>query len=114
MKAIQVQRTGGPEVLQLADVPAPQPQPNEVLLKVAAAGVNFIDVYHREGRYPAKLPFVIGQEGAGTVAGVGSEVRDFRPGERVAWTGIVGSYAEYAAVPADRLVRIPASVSERE
>jgi NADPH:quinone reductase len=114
MKAIQVQHTGGPEVLQHIEVPTPQPQANEALVKIAAVGVNFIDVYHREGRYPVKLPFTIGQEAAGTVEKIGSDVRDCRPGDRVAYTGIMGSYAEYAAVPGDRVVRIPAGVSERE
>ena len=114
MKAIQVQHTGGPEVLQYAEVPTPQPQANEALVKIAAVGVNYIDVYHREGRYPVKLPFTIGQEAAGTIASVGSDVRDFRPGDRVAYTGIMGSYAEYASVQADRLVRIPAGIGERE
>jgi NADPH2:quinone reductase len=114
MKAIQVQHTGGPEALQYVDLPAPQPQPNEVLIKIAAVGVNFIDVYYREGRYPAKLPFIVGQEGAGAVASVGGDVGEFRAGDRVAYTGVMGSYAEYAVVPADRLVRIPAGVTERE
>ena len=81
---------------------------------MAAAGVNFIDTYHREGRYPVALPFVIGQEGAGVVSAVGAEVKSVKAGDRVAWTGIMGSYAEYVAVPADRLVKIPQGVSERE
>ena len=76
--------------------------------------MNFIDVYHREGRYPVALPFVIGQEGAGVVSAVGAEVKSVKAGDRVAWTGIMGSYAEYVAVPADRLVKIPQGVSERE
>ena len=83
-------------------------------MKVAAAGVNFIDVYHREGRYPVALPFVIGQEGAGVVSAVGAEVKSVKVGDRVAWSGIMGSYAEYVAVPADRLVHIPQGVSDRE
>ena len=74
MKAIQVQKTGGPEVLTLVDIPAPNPKPNEALVKIAAIGVNFIDTYLREGRYPAPLPFVDGQEAAGTVADIGSDV----------------------------------------
>lgn len=114
MKAILISQTGGPEVLQYAEVPTPQPKPNEALVKIAAAGVNFIDVYHREGRYPVKLPFVLGQEGAGTITEVGSEVHDLKPGDRVAYTGVMGSYAEYAAVPADRLVKIPEHMNEKQ
>src|SRR5258706_3968145 len=107
MKAIQVSQTGGPEVLTLVDLPGPAPKPNEAIVEIKAAGVNFIDVYFREGRYPAPLPFVNGQEGAGLVTEVGVDVRDVRVGDRVAYTGALGSYAEYAAVPADRLIRIP-------
>ena len=107
MKAIQVQKTGGPEVLTLVDLPVPKPKPNEAVLQIKASGVNFIDVYFREGRYPASLPFIDGQEAAGVVTEVGSDVAKLRPGDRVAYTNVLGSYAEYAAVPADRLVRIP-------
>lgn len=107
MKAIQVSQTGGPEVLALVDVPEPKPKPNEAVVQIKSAGVNFIDVYFREGRYPAQLPFINGQEGAGVVTEVGSEVKMFKPGDRVAYTGSLGSYAEYAAVPESRLVKIP-------
>src|SRR5437899_6233911 len=107
MKAIQVQKTGGPEALTLVDIPVPKPKPNEALVKIGAIGVNFIDVYFREGRYPAPLPFIDGQEAAGVVSEVGTEVKSVKVGDRVAYTGNLGSYAEYAAVPADRLVRIP-------
>src|SRR6266481_5966879 len=107
MKAIQVSKTGGPEVLTLVDLPVPTPKPNEALVKITAIGVNFIDVYFREGRYPAPLPFINGQEAAGVVTATGSDVRNVKPGDRVAYTGSLGSYAEYAAVPADRLVKIP-------
>jgi len=107
MKAIQVSQTGGPEVLKLVDLPVPEPKPNEAVVEIKAAGVNFIDVYFREGRYPAPLPFVNGQEAAGVVASVGADVTNVRAGDRVAYTGALGSYAEYAAVPADRLVAIP-------
>src|SRR6185369_14579074 len=110
MKAIQVTQTGGPEVLTLADLPAPKPKANEALLEVKAAGINFIDVYFREGRYPAPLPFVAGQEAAGIVTEVGSEVTNLEVGDRVAYCGIPGSYAEYATVPADRLVKVPAEL----
>ena len=114
MKAIQVKKTGGPEALELVDIPVPQAKPNEAVVKVAAAGVNFIDAYHREGRYPAPLPFVIGQEGAGTVSSVGAEVKTVKEGDRVAWAGVMGSYAEYAVVPAERLVKVPSGVTDRE
>ena len=111
MKAIQVSHTGGPEVLTLVDVPVPTPKPNEALVEIKASGVNFIDVYFREGRYPAPLPFINGQEAAGIVKEVGSEVSDLKPGDRVAYTSSLGSYAEFAAVPAARLVKIPAELS---
>jgi len=111
MKAIQVQKHGGPEVLTIVDLPVPKPKSNEVLVKISAAGINFVDVYFREGRYPAPLPFVDGQEAAGIVSEVGSEVKSWKPGDRVAYSSILGSYAEYAAVPADRLVRIPETIT---
>jgi NADPH:quinone reductase len=111
MKAIQVSQTGGPEVLASVDLPIPKPKPNEALVQIKAAGVNFIDVYFREGRYPAQLPFINGQEGAGVVTEIGTEVTLVQPGDRVAYTGALGSYAEYAAVPANRLVRIPAELN---
>jgi NADPH:quinone reductase len=107
MQAIQVSQTGGPEVLTPVEVPVPSPKPNEALVNIKAAGVNFIDVYVREGRYPTPLPFVNGQEGAGVVTEVGSEVTTIKAGDRVAYTSALGSYAEYAAVPASRLVKIP-------
>ena len=111
MKAIQVQKVGGPEVLTLVDIPIPEPKPNEAVVKVSAAGINFIDVYFREGRYPAALPFVSGQEASGIVSEVGAEVKSFKPGDRVAYTAVMGAYAEYAAVPADRLVRVPEGIT---
>jgi NADPH2:quinone reductase len=114
MKAIQVSQPGGPEALTLVDLPLPKPKANEAVVKLGAVGVNFIDVYFREGRYPAALPFVDGQEGAGVVTEVGSEVSSLKPGDRVAYTGALGSYAEYQAVSADRLVRVPANLDERQ
>jgi NADPH2:quinone reductase len=114
MKAIQVKQVGGPEVLQFVELPVPQPKSDEVVIKVAAVGVNFIDVYFREGRYKAPLPFISGQEGTGTVSAVGSNAKGIRTGDKVAWTGLLGSYAEYAAVPADRLVPVPAGLSEQQ
>ena len=107
MQAIQVSQTGGPEVLTAVDLPVPTPKPDEALVNIKAAGINFIDVYIREGRYPTPLPFVSGQEAAGVVTEVGSEVTTLQPGDRVAYTSVLGSYAEYAAVPASRLVKIP-------
>jgi NADPH2:quinone reductase len=114
MKAIQVQKTGGPEVLTLVDLPVPKPKANEAVVKIAASGVNFIDVYFREGRYPSALPFVDGQEAAGTVTEVGSEVTTVQPGDRVVYTGVIGAYAEYAAVPADRLVHVPDKITDQQ
>jgi NADPH2:quinone reductase len=114
MKAIQVNQVGGPEAMELVDLPVPQPKANEAVVKLAASGVNFIDVYFREGRYKAPLPFVLGQEGAGVVTAAGAEVKSFKVGDRVAWSGLLGSYAEYAAVPADRLVPIPQGVSDHQ
>jgi NADPH:quinone reductase len=114
MKAIQIKQTGGPEVMELVDLPVPEPKSDEAVVKIQAAGVNFIDVYNREGRYKAPLPLVLGQEAAGVVSAVGSQVHEVAVGDRVAYTAILGSYAEYAAVPADRLVKIPAGVGDRE
>ena len=107
MKAIRIHEHGGPEVLQYADIPDPTPQAHEAVVKIDAAGINFIDIYFRTGLYPTKLPFTNGQEGAGTVVAVGADAGDVKVGDRVAYTGVQGSYAEYAAVPADRLVPVP-------
>jgi NADPH2:quinone reductase len=114
MKAIQVPKTGGVEVLTLVDIPTPKPKPNEVIVKIAAAGVNYIDVYFREGRYPVTPPLILGQEASGVVSEMGGDVKDFKPGERVAYVGITGAYAEYEAVPADRLVRVPAGITDHQ
>ena len=114
MKAIQIKTPGGPEVLDLVDLPTPQPKPNEVVIKLGAVGINFIDVYQREGRYKVPLPFIAGQEGAGTVTTVGADVKSVKVGDRVAWSSIQGSYAELAAVPADKLVKIPQGVSDQQ
>ncbi len=111
MKAIQVSQVGGPEVLTLADVPNPVPKANEAVVQIKASGVNFIDVYFREGRYPTPLPFINGQEAAGIVTEIGSDVSEVKVGDRVAYTSSLGSYAEYAAVPAARLVRAPDELS---
>lgn len=114
MKAIQVKQPGGPEAMELVDLPVPQPKSNEAVVKLSASGVNFIDVYVREGRYKALPPFVPGQEGAGVVNAVGTDVTSVKNGDRVAWTSILGSYAEYAAVPAERLVPIPDGVTDQQ
>jgi len=111
MKAVVVTKTGGPEVLEYKDVPKPELKPNQALVEIKAAGLNFIDVYFREGRYPTPLPFVVGQEAAGVVSEIGAEVTDVKVGDRVAYSGLQGSYAEFAAVNADRLVNIPDGVS---
>jgi NADPH2:quinone reductase len=112
MKAILVKQPGGPEAMELVELPVPQPKANEAVVKLTASGVNFIDVYVRQGRYKALPPFVLGQEGAGVVNAVGADVNSVKNGDRVAWCGVMGSYAEYAAVPADRLVPIPEGVTD--
>lgn len=110
MRAILVRKVGGPEALELVDVPMPEPKAGEALVAIKAIGVNFIDVYFREGRYPAPPPFIVGQEAAGVVAKVGSGVTSVKPGDRVAYTGVQGSYAEYATIDAERLVALPESL----
>jgi NADPH2:quinone reductase len=114
MKAILVSRYGGPEVMEYTDVPTPEPKPNEALVRIAASGVNFIDVYNREGRYKVSLPFILGQEASGTVQAVGAQVATLKPGDRVAYTSVLGSYAQFAAVPADRLVKVPDQVNDHQ
>ncbi|HEY3125097.1 MAG TPA: quinone oxidoreductase [Thermoanaerobaculia bacterium] len=111
MKAVRAQSPGGPEVLRYEDVPRPEPKAGEAVVKIEAAGVNFIDVYHRTGAYKASFPLTLGQEGAGTVAAVGPDVAGVRVGDRVASVSMVGSYAEYAAVPAEKLVPLPERIS---
>lgn len=111
MRAVQITHTGGPEVLTIVDVAIPVPGPGQVLVKVAVSGVNFIDIYFREGRYPAELPFTPGQEAAGTVISVGEGVEGFALGDRVAWTGTRGTYAEYALAPASDLLVLPEAIS---
>ena len=114
MRAIRVAEYGGPEVLRLEEVPDPVPGPNEAVVRVRAAGVNFIDVYHRTGRYPMELPFTPGSEAAGVVEAVGEAVRDVREGDRVAFASHPGAYAERVAVPAWKLVPLPGGVDERQ
>ncbi len=110
MRVIQVTTPGEPEVLTPTEVDTPTPGPGQVLVKVAAAGVNFVDIYLRSGLYPAPLPFVPGSEGAGTVAAVGPDVTDVAVGDRVASVNLAGGYGQYALAPADRLVPIPDGV----
>ncbi len=110
MHAIRISRTGGPEVLELVEVPKPSPKDDEVLVKLHAIGVNFVDVYHRTGLYPLPLPFTPGSEGAGVIEAVGSGVKAVKPGDRVAWAMVPGAYAEYAAVAAAKLVPIPEGI----
>jgi NADPH:quinone reductase len=110
MRIIQVKEHGGPEKMELVDVPKPAPGPGQALVKIAASGVNFIDVYFRTGLYKAELPITLGNEGAGTVESVGPDVTEVVPGDRVAYAMARGSYAEYAVVPAAQLVKIPAGV----
>lgn len=114
MRAIQITTTGGPEVLTLADLDTPEPGPGQLLVKVSAAGVNFIDTYHRSGLYQVPLPFVVGSEGAGEVVAVGEGVEDVRVGDRVGSTNLAGAYAQYALVPAARAVRLPDGVSDEQ
>lgn len=112
MHAIRIHETGGPEVLTHEQVDAPTPDANGVVVDVGAAGVNFIDTYHRSGLYTMPLPLTLGLEGAGTVAAVGSDVSDWTVGDKVAWTGAIGSYAEQVALPATSVVAVPDGVSE--
>ena len=110
MKAVYIDQPGGPEALIYGERPAPTPAANEVLVKVAYSGVNFIDTYHRSGLYKLPTPAILGSEAAGTVEGVGEGVKGFKPGDRVAYAMSRGSYAEYHAVPAAMLVKVPESV----
>ena len=110
MKRIVVETVGGPEQMMVVDAPKPVPGPNEAVVAVAYSGVNFLDVYFRTGLYKADPPIELGSEAAGTVESVGRDVTDVVPGDRVAYVMVRGSYAEYAAVPAARLVKIPAAV----
>jgi NADPH2:quinone reductase len=114
MLAIQISKLGGPEVLELVELLAPSPSPNEAIVAIKACGVNFIDIYFREGRYPTPLPFTPGQEAAGVVTEIGHDVTHVKVGDRVAWTGSNGAYAEFQAVPANRLVKIPDALDFRQ
>ena len=113
MKAIRVEAFGGPEVLRLVELPEPEPGPGEIVVRSHAAGVNYIDVYHRSGLYKNPLPLVLGQEGAGVVSEIGPDVTLFRRGDPVAWTNVAGSYAESVKVPAEKAVAVPEGVELR-
>jgi len=110
MQAIRVHEQGGPEVLRYEEVPTPSPGPDDVLVRLDASGVNYVDIYQRMGLYKMSLPYTPGSEGAGTVAAVGPRVRDLRAGDRVAYCGALGAYATHAVVPAARLVTLPAAI----
>ena len=114
MKAIRVHAPGGPEALRYEDVAQPSPAAGQVLVKVEAAGVNYIDVYQRNGLYKVATPFTLGQEAAGVVSAVGAGVTDPKAGDRVVYASILGAYAEYAVVPADRVVVLPEGVTTRQ
>jgi NADPH:quinone reductase len=114
MKAIRVERPGGPEVMELVDIAIPQPKAAEALVRVSVAGVNSIDGQFRDGRLRTPLPFIPGQEGAGVVTAVGPQAKTLRVGDRVAWSGTLGSYAEYVAAAEEHLVPVPASITDEQ
>ncbi len=113
MNAVRVHQHGGPDVLKFEELPTPAPGPAEALVRIEAIGVNFVDIYQREGIYKMSLPFTAGSEAAGVVESVGREVADLKPGDRVAYTGVLGAYATHAVAPAARLVKLPAGVDTR-
>src|SRR5208283_3178091 len=114
MRAIQITQTGGAEVLVSRELPTPAPGPGEALVQIEACGVNFIDIYLREGRYPSPLPFIPGQEAAGVVVGIGPGATTVKLGDRVAWCGVPGTYAQFAVAPVARLIAIPGGVTTRQ
>jgi NADPH2:quinone reductase len=114
MKAVRIHTPGGPEVMRYEDVPEPTPKAGEAVVKVEAAGLNYIDVYFRSGQYKAEMPLTLGLEAGGTVTAVGAGVTDVKVGDKVAYTGVPASYAQFAAVPAARLVTLPPGVSTRQ
>ena len=114
MKAIRVQRTGGPEVMELDDVPIPRPKAGEAVVKVSVAGVNSIDGHFRDGSLRTPLPFIPGQEGAGVVTEVGPQTKTVKVGDRMAWSGVLGSYAEYVVSPEEHLVPVPAALTDEQ
>lgn len=114
MKAVRVHSAGGPESLCYEEVPEPKLRPGKALIRIEAAGLNYIDIYHRNGLYGGSFPLILGQEGAGTVVAIGPEVSEVRVGDRVAYIWLSGAYAQYATVPAGRLVKLPPGISTRE
>jgi len=114
MKAVRVHSPGGPEALVYEDVADPSPAAGQALVKLGASGVNYIDVYFRTGQYKAALPLTVGLEGAGVVTALGTGVADLKVGDRVAWTGVPGAYAQMSAVPGDRLVKLPDGLSFKD
>src|SRR5437667_5680392 len=113
MKAIRVNAPGGPEVMRYEDTPEPTPKAGEATVKVDAAGINYVDVYQRSGQYKLALPLTLGLEAGGTVTAIGPNVTEVKVGDKVAYTGVPGAYAQYAAVPAARLVALPTGLSPR-
>ena len=113
MQAVRVHQQGGPEVIRVEDLPTPEPGEGQVRVRVVAAGVNFIDIYHRSGQYKVPLPFALGREGAGEVDAVGPGVTGVSVGDPVAWTGVGGSYATYVLAKPDELVPVPTGVDSR-
>jgi NADPH2:quinone reductase len=116
MQAIQILQPGGSEALQLVDLPTPSPGPKQALIRIEASGINFIDVYLREGRYPAPLPYILGQEAAGIIIALGDDTASsgFKVGDRVAWTHFPGTYAQLAVAPVNLLVHIPESITSQQ
>lgn len=114
MRAIQVEQTGGPEVLQFVEIDVPEPGPGQVAIQVEAAGVNFIDIYHRQGVYPMPMPLVLGREGAGRVIALGLGVADLAVGDRVAWLQVPRSYAEVTVAPVEKLIPVPVAISDEQ
>jgi NADPH2:quinone reductase len=116
MQAIKIERNGGPEVMTVQDIPTPTPGPGEALIRLEASGVNFIDVYLREGRYPTQLPYTLGQEGAGTIVALGDQTSDsgLKVGDHVAWCSVPGTYAQMAVAPVKKLIRVPEGVTSQQ
>jgi NADPH:quinone reductase len=114
MQVVRIHQQGGPEVMQVEELPTPEPGEGQVRVQVAAAGVNFIDIYHRSGQYKVPLPFAIGREGAGIVEAVGPGVSDPKPGDQVAWAGVGGSYATHVLAKPEELVPVPSGFDLRQ
>ena len=112
MRAIRVSHIGGPEVLELAEIPVPEPKAAEAVVKISVAGVNSIDAQFRDGSLRTPVPFIPGQEGEGVVTAIGTQAKSLKVGDRVAWSGTLGSYAEYVAAPEEHLVPVPARIPD--